>query len=350
VVTHLAHSAILLLLGLPAYPEPIPVPRACEAAPPGSLVSRNAVFMGAPLRIDVLDTDRQLALGAMTEAFGAVRTIDDLLSTWRGDTEMARANAAPVGTPVALTPRLGALLDSAGQIASSTHRALEPALGALIDLWDLRGSGRFPSPPDLERTLPATGPEAISLTPDAGGWLFRRTRDAAWIDTGAFGKGAALDAAADALRAAGIRCAELDFGGQILRFGWNTARDLGIAHPVQRGQAALFVPMTNGSAATSAQSERFVTIDGTRWGHILDPRTGYPVPAWGSVTVFAASGLRADALSTALFVLGPDQALEWAARHPGIEVLVLVSTPDGLQVRTTPGLSRTPSLSVSPRP
>lgn len=328
--------------------EPSPPPPGCESGS-SSLVSRTAAFMGTSLRIDVIDTDRPRALAAITTAFDAVHTTDDLLSTWRGDSEMARANAAPVGTAVVLSDQLGALLDSAWQIGSATDRAMEPAVGALIDLWDLRGAGHFPAPADLARTLPAIGPAAISLTRDGDRWLHRRTHAAAWIDTGSFGKGAALDAAADTLRAAGIGCAELDFGGQILRFGWNSPHDLAIAHPTERDRAALHIPMTNGSAATSAQSERLVTIDGTRWGHILDPRTGYPVPAWGSVTVFAGSGLRADALSTALFVLGPDRALEWAARHPGIEVLVLIETADGLQVRTTPGLSPTLPLAVSPR-
>jgi len=92
------------------------------------------------------------------------------------------------------------------------------------------------------------------------------------------------------------------------------------------------------SAATTGASERYVKIDGRRVGHVLDPRSGAPVPAWGSVTVVAADPLAADALSTALFVLGPEAGLAWAMRHDGVEALFLVTGSEGVRARWTPGL------------
>jgi thiamine biosynthesis lipoprotein len=86
------------------------------------------------------------------------------------------------------------------------------------------------------------------------------------------------------------------------------------------------------SAATSAASERFVEIEGVRYGHILDPRTGRPVDAWGSVTVVMEDPLAADAVATALFVMGPEAGLAWAREREDVGALFLMEGPDGIEV------------------
>lgn len=146
------------------------------------------------------------------------------------------------------------------------------------------------------------------------------------MTAGGFGKGAALRAARRALQRAGIESALLEFGGQLLAIGpapggedWTAS----VAHPSRRHAAAASIRLRGVSAATSAASERFIEVDGERLGHVLDPRAGRPVPAWGSVTVVTPDPLLADVLSTALFVMGPDEGMAWAARREGIGVLFL---------------------------
>jgi thiamine biosynthesis lipoprotein len=131
------------------------------------------------------------------------------------------------------------------------------------------------------------------------------------------------------LRARGITEAALDAGGQWRVFGAK-ACSLWVAHPADRDRPAVLVAMRDGSLSTSAQSERFVRAGGRRIGHVLDPRTGQPLATRASVSVWASSGTRADALSTALLVMGHDGARAFAAAHPDIGVLWL--EPQGRRV------------------
>ncbi|HUP42846.1 MAG TPA: FAD:protein FMN transferase, partial [Thermoanaerobaculia bacterium] len=217
----------------------------------------------------------------------------------------------------------------------------------------------------------ASGGEGLELRDD-------RTAVRRWpglrIEEGGFGKGAALDAALAAAAAVPeVEQAWIDLGGQVafyqgrstrvgrwrpsptLRVGEGT-RERGviqwtevlIAHPADRNRplvALALDPALGGSVATSGNSERGITVGGERRSHLLDPRTGEPAPDFGSLTVWAPTALRADCLSTGLYVLGPEAALAWAAEHPGVEVVVLRAAPTAdrasagrVEVLATPGL------------
>jgi FAD:protein FMN transferase len=162
------------------------------------------------------------------------------------------------------------------------------------------------------------------------------------LDAGAFGKGLALDEGLAAACAVGAHGVLVDFGGQLAVAGRHERPlEVVIADPRCRARAAVRVPLCHGSIATTGNGERGRVVDGKHLGHVLDPRTGLPAADFGSVTVLAENALTADCLSTALFVLGPDAALAFAAAHDGIEVLVLVVDGDRLHARATPGLAAT---------
>jgi thiamine biosynthesis lipoprotein len=297
--------------------------------------------MGTTLRVGVHAQSRSSGIAAIESAFAAVRAADSLLSTWRDDSELARLNRAPLGRPAAVSPALGRILADVDRWSRATGGAFEPALGALEDAWDLRGRGRVPDAAELARARARTGRRAFRVSAD--GRTLRRLRDGAWLDSGGFGKGAALDAARDSLAAHGIATALLDFGGQVLALGralGERAWDVPVAHPAHRFEPVARLALRDRSASTSAQSERFVEVRGRRYGHLLDPRTGRPVPPWGSVTVVAESALVADILSTALLVLGPDAALAWARRRPEVGVLVLEERQGRVAPRWSPGMDR----------
>ena len=140
----------------------------------------------------------------------------------------------------------------------------------------------------------------------------------------------------------------LDFGGQLLAFGEQRGRDCAIADPRDRTRpAAAVLRFCEGAVSTSGNSERSQSLEGPepgRVGHLLDPRTGRSAPDFGSVTVCASNAMDADCLSTALFVLGPDAALQRGAEL-GVGVVVVEvlesddeSAPPTLRVRATPDL------------
>jgi FAD:protein FMN transferase len=295
--------------------------------------------MGTTLRIGVYAPSRAAGIAGIEAAFGAVLAADNLLSTWRDDSELARLNRTPPGQPASVSPALARILVEVDRWSRATDDAFDPAIGALEDAWDLRGRGRVPGPAELARARQRSGPHAVRLSAD-GSTLCRQV-DGAWLDSGGFGKGAALAFARDSLAAHGLTSALLDFGGQVLAVGADAgerAWTVPVAHPSHRLEPAARLALRDRSASTSGQSERFVEVHGRRYGHIVDPRTGRPVPAWGSVTVVAADPLLADILSTALLVLGPDAALAWARSRPEIGVLVLEERQGRVVPRWSPGL------------
>ena len=155
------------------------------------------------------------------------------------------------------------------------------------------------------------------------------------LDLGGIGKGMALDAASDVLRAHGVDAALLNFGGQVYAFGpgpdegrWR----IGLSDPLDRGCFVETLDLRDASLATSGQGERGIVTDGRRIGHILDPRSGAPAAFTGTVSVLARTATTADALDTALFVMGPDRGRRWAAAQ-GLDTVFLVRDKDGRLIR-----------------
>jgi thiamine biosynthesis lipoprotein len=290
-------------------------------------IERELVVMGTRLTMHLAAPTRESALAASNAAFAAIQSVDELLSTWRAETELGRVNRAPVGQAAPLSPRLTGVLAEVLRWWTDTRGAFDPAVGSLVEVWDLRGAGRRPSDGELARARAAAGLHRYAF--DSASGTLIRPDTAAWLDSGGFGKGLALREARAALRARGVTNALLNFGGQLLALGAGSGSSpwiATVAHPAGRDVAVMRLALRDASLATTSQSERYVTVRGERYGHVLDPRSGQPVPPWGSTTVLATDPLAADALSTALFVLGPAEARSWAEGHDDVGVLLLVAT------------------------
>ena len=286
-------------------------------------VERRLASMGTVLSLSVALPDRSAALEASEAAVVEIARVEERLTTWRAGGPLDRVNAARPGEAVALEPELSALLSAVFEWSERTEGAFDPTVLPLVRAWDLRGRGRVPNAALLSRALAATGRERFRLDPATG--EIRRLSGDAGIDEGAWGKGYALDRAVAVLRRAGVRDAQVDLGGQVSSIGRVA---VAVADPRDRRRIAGAIEVENGSVSTSGNSERGRTIRGRRVGHLLDPRTGQPAPDFGSATVVAPSGLTADVLSTAFFVLGPAKGLDLSEklRRRGFaqEVLFLV--------------------------
>lgn len=309
-------------------------PTALAGSPPDPdsavRVRRRVHAMGTVLTATAWADGRGAAVDALEAAVRSVETTEERLSTWRDDTELAALNAAARGRPAPVGDTLFGLLEDVRRWREATGGAFDPAVGSLVEAWDLRGEGRVPGRQRLREAREAAGLGCWELDAD------RRTVtprcEGAWIDAGAFGKGAAFRVAGRALREAGVRAALLDFGGQFLAVGRPPGEDawrVGVAHPSDRDRPVAALEVAGRSVATTSASERFVVVEGETRGHVIDPRSGEPVPPWGSVTVVADDPLAADALSTGLFVLGPDGARAWAEDRDDVAVLVLEETDEG---------------------
>ncbi len=297
------------------------------------LVERKVLAMGTVLELSVWAETRAQALEASELALREVERVETCLSTWKPESELSRLNRTPVGEPFELSSDLERHLGRARHLWEWTEGAFDPGLGLLVQAWGLREGGRQPSQSELEQALAAGSMASLEV---GGGRATRRSE--MQLEEGAFGKGIGLDEACAVLERAGIRKAVLNLGGQVRFVGQADGWPYGVAHPLERGEIVLEVVSRGGSLATSGNSERGLVVGGERRSHILDPRKGTPAPDVGSMTVWARDATTADALSTALFVLGPERGLAWAARQDGLEALHLISSPQGLQATATPGL------------
>ncbi len=305
-------------------------------------VVRHLAVMGTAFALSVSAPTRARARDAGEAAVRAVEAADRLLSTWRTDSPLSRLNAAPPGVPREMPPTLFDLLRRVFEWKAKTDGAFEPTVAPLVKAWGLRTGGRIPGAAELLEARRAVGSSLFTF--EEASLSVSRRDGAAGIDEGAWGKGWALDRAAEAARAAGGTSVVLDLGGQVLTSG--AAVSVAVAHPRDRARTVATLRLKDGSASTSGNSERGLVVDGRRVGHLLDPRTGEPAPDFGSVTVVAPDGLTADVLSTAFFVLGPEEGLALSARlrASGVahEALFFLEGEEGQarRVSMSPGMHR----------
>ena len=259
--------------------------------------------------LDTEITVKIYAGGNEADAEAALARIDAcerLLSAHREGSDIAAVNASG-GQAVQVDALTARVLGRALAIGRETEGALDVTLLAVSALWDYRSdSPRVPQQAQIEEALLRKGMERITIEGDVV------TADVVSIDLGAVAKGAIGDEAVEALRARGVTCALLNLGGNILTLGdkpdgsdWVVA----IEDPLGGGTVGTVAFAGSRAVATSSGAQRYFEVDGVRYHHILDPQTGYPARSGiASATVLAPDGLTADALSTALFVMGEERA------------------------------------------
>lgn len=270
--------------------------------------------------------------GAVDAACAALDEIDRLeekLSVYRDGSDLSYLNRAAAAGPVPVDAEMLALLASAHRIGRGTDGAFDPACGALVKAWGFfRGPLRVPPPEALRRAREASGIGAVEIDVAAG--TVRFLRPGVEYNLGGIGKGYALDRAAALLRREfGIRRALLQGGQSSLRGvgappgeprGWPVA----IADPLRPGHTLATIHLRDRALGTSGTANQYFVWNGRRYGHVLDPRTGFPADSLAGASAIAPTALEADALSTAFFVLGEEGARAYCRAHPQVgAVLVL---------------------------
>ena len=228
--------------------------------------------------------------------------------------------------PFTLDPALLPLLGEANRLSRLSNHLFNPAIGKLIALWGFQGNplpeGVRPDPARIERWLEQT-PTVDDVSIDGTQITCKNPQFA--YDLGAFAKGYAIDRLIEHLRQRGVDNAIINTGGDLHAIGTHGERpwNIGIRQPRKDGILARIRTSGDTSIFTSGDYERLFEVDGKRFHHILDPRTGYPATGTSAVTVVHENAATADAAATALFVAGAD---EWqaVARRMGIDRVLLV--------------------------
>jgi len=265
-------------------------------------------------------------------AFLAVDNLEDRISSWKRDSLTSKINREAADGPVYLGGDHVDLLEATFDIHADTGGAFDITVGPLIELWGFyRKEQRLPSADELKQTLETVGLNRIAF--DAKQSTIQFNKPGLRIDFGGIGKGLALDRAAEVLRARRIERGLLHGGtSTVLAMaappgaeGWT----VGIKHPYNQRDSEKSphideVLLANAALSTSTTAEKFFEVDGKRYGHIFDPRTGWPVEAVLSATAIAPTAMLSDALSTAFFVLGVDGTRDYVARHPEVKGILVV--------------------------
>jgi thiamine biosynthesis lipoprotein len=275
-------------------------------------------------------------------ALDLIEQLEEQLSVFRATSEISEINRRAMSEHVPVEPRLFALLARAVEIGRDTAGAYDITAGPLVKAWGFyRRAGAIPEADALQRALDCVGSQALSLDEAAGTVFFQKP--GLELNLGSIGKGYALDRAAELMAAAGID----DFlwhGGQssVLARG-NSAGSrqrgwtIGIRDPVRSDRRLAEINLRDRALSTSGSGVQFFRHRGKRYGHILDPRTGWPAEGMFSATVLAPSAAEADALSTAFYVMGVERALAYCQSHPGVGTLLVYPSARESKVELTVG-------------
>ncbi len=316
-----------LLAGTVQAEEPKP---AC----PG-LLRYDGPAMGSSLRLAVCP--RQVGPAGETEVKAAIAEVaaefdrlEKLWSTWVPTSDLARLNRA-AGKPVAIAPETMALLQRALQGSRTTGGLFDVTFAPLGELWKFDtppGSHtptrlqKLPTESEVKTQLPHVGYRNLVLDAKAG--TAQLLDPAAAVHVGGIGKGAAVDRAVALLKAKGFKSFAVQAGGDLYLAGKNGQRPwrVGIAHPRKPGEILGMVQIEDAAFSTSGDYERYALLDGKRYHHILDPRTGWPATASQSATVRARSATDAEVLTKAIFILGGEAGVRMAEKLGAQAVVV----------------------------
>ncbi len=290
--------------------------------------------MGTWASLTIVASDSTAVAGIAHRSLRALHRVDSLMSNWSATSEVTRLNRDAARTETRVHPDVARVIDMACIVARESDGAFDITVEPLVRLWGfLGGSPRVPSQAEIDRVLGGVGVEMVRF--DAATATIRFARDDVRIDLGGIAKGYGVDQVADILRAENVENALIDLSGNMIGLGdapghpgWNIGiRDPSGVHPML-GKIVLH----DDAVATSGDYEQFVDRDGTRYGHILDPRTGWSARGLTSVTVVATSATLADAWSTALFVLGPVAARETARARGDLAAVLVEPNANGTTV------------------
>ena len=318
---------------------PAPAPATPAPAQPAQLVSvqRSRTMMGTIIQMTSLGVPEAQAGPVLEAALDEMQRLEGALSEWKPDSDVSRVNAAAGDHPVQVGPDMLENVKVGLEVARWSDGAFDLSWAALRGLYLFQqGQERVPTDAELKARLALVGYKDIVLD-EAKSTVFLRRKGMA-LGLGGIAKGYALEKAANLLRARGIDNYMIFGGGQVLVHGMKGDRPwrVGVQHPRLNDYFG-FVQATSGSIATSGDYEHAFIRDGVRWHHIIDLKTGRPVTHTASVTVVSESAFYADAIDTALFIMGPKKALAKLASAPGPKAEVLIVGSD-MQLYMSPGM------------
>ncbi len=247
-------------------------------------------------------------------AIGLCNEYENIFSRTRNESELYKINNSSVHT---LSPHMENVLEFSLDFSEMTGGAFDITVAPLSKLWNVNSRKEPPSEAEVKEALNKVGYEKLSLSPFS--------LNGATLDLGAVAKGYIADKLAEHFKEKGVDNVIIDLGGNVVVLGEYT---VGIRNPSFPDEVFATITLKDKSAVTSGAYQRYFEYEGKRYHHIIDPRTGFPSDsAIASVTVISPSSMQADALSTAIFILGKD-AISLCDEFPDTDAIIITDKGD----------------------
>ncbi|WP_116105279.1 FAD:protein FMN transferase [Lewinella sp. IMCC34191] len=298
---------------------------------------RTLTLMGCRFDLTVVAEDAEAGERYLDMAVGEISRIEGLISSWDPASQTSEINRRAGERAVVVDPELYDLIRRSVGISTLTDGAFDITYASMDKVWHFDGSMTELPPPDtIAASVSRVGYRRMQFDDDAHSIFLPEA--GMKIGFGAIGKGYAADRARALLEAEGVKAGIINASGDLTAWGkqpdgkdWLVA----ITNPLNKAKAFAWLPVDNRAVVTSGDYEKFVTFNGIRYAHIIDPRTGYPATGIVSATVFAPKAELADALATSIFVMGPEIGIDFIDQLPGVDVIIVDA---GNQVHSSSGI------------
>lgn len=284
--------------------------------------SASEDIMGTRVAAEIWHTDSVVAGRLLASVMLEMRRVDARYSTHKDTSELSRLNAAAGRAWVQVSPELLDLLARSAHVSKLTEGAFDVTYASVGRYYDFRAR-RKPDAAQVADGLEAINYQYVELDPAQQRVRYRHP--AVYVDLGGIAKGYAVDRCINLLTAAGVTQASVSAGGDSRIVGdrggkpWTVA----VRHPREDDKFAAILPLVDTAVSTSGDYERFFDADGVRYHHIIDPHTGDSARRSLSVTVLGDEAMFTDALSTSVFVLGPQRGLQLINKLPGVDAIIV---------------------------
>jgi thiamine biosynthesis lipoprotein len=301
-------------------------------------LTEHKLLMGTIVKITAFDPDEEILRGAIDKAFVAIAHLDSVATRSGPNSAVTRINSrSPSEEQVYIDLDVSTIISRSQAISRMTGGAFDVTVAPLVDLWTFDEGADLPSDVEIREALSRVGYEQIGLHPTSGALTLATD---VHIDLNGIAKGRAVDRAYRMLRTAGVDAAVIDAGGDLRMLGLPPESEswrIGLKHPRQDGLLGV-LSLRDGSVATSGDYQRFMVKDGVRYHHILDPSTGFPAVGIMSVTIVTKRCEDADALATAVFVMGARRGMRFVERTDGVEAVIVTGSEEIEEILISSGL------------
>lgn len=286
---------------------------------------RTLILMGSRFDITVVASNEKEGNEYIDSAIFEIARIEKLISSWDVNSETSLINKLSGIKPIKVDKELFDLIERSIAISALTNGAFDISYASMDRIWNYDGTMReMPSEEKISSSIKKVGYQNIIIDKEAQ-TVFLKLKGMK-IGFGAIGKGYAADKAKALLIEKGVKAGIINASGDLNAWGKQAnGRDwmVAITNPLNKNKVFSWLPINDSAIVTSGNYEKFISFNGIRYSHIIDPRTGYPSTGIISTSIMTSNAELADAISTSVFVMGVETGLDFINQLKGVDCIII---------------------------